>query len=58
MFKCVKSPFLARLKHHVHEFLGRLTWQEPWHLPRGLHRLAPLAAKHQRQLQKLRRTVV
>lgn len=31
--------------------------QEPWHLPRGLHRLAPLAAKHQRQLQKLRSRV-
>ena len=28
--------------------------QEPWSLPRGLHRLAPLAAKHQRQLQKMR----
>eukprot|EP00435_Cladocopium_sp_Y103_P065397 s327_g27.t1 len=31
--------------------------QEPWHLPRGLHRLAPLAAKHQKQLQKLRSRV-
>jgi len=28
--------------------------KEPWSLPRGLHRLAPLAAKHQRQLQKMR----
>ena len=29
--------------------------EEPYNLPRGLHRLAPLASKHHKQLQKMRR---
>ncbi|CAK9102107.1 CLIP-associated protein, partial [Durusdinium trenchii] len=31
--------------------------EEPWHLPRSLHRLAPLAWRHQRRLERFRSRV-